>query len=41
MLAESIRDLAGQDGTEAFAAVHNRNILEDFDEDKVGALVSS
>ena len=38
---ESIRELAGQDGTEAFAAVHNKNILEDFDEDRIGVLVSS
>ncbi|CAB9500982.1 ERO1-like protein alpha [Seminavis robusta] len=35
----SIRELAGQDGTEAFAAVHNQNILEDFDEDRIGILV--
>ena len=33
---ESIRDLAGTDGTAAFAAVHNTNMLEDFEEEKRG-----
>ena len=28
---ESIIELAGQDGTEAFEAVHSESILEDFD----------
>ena len=28
---ESIIELAGQDGTEAFEAVHSEGILEDFD----------
>jgi cytochrome b involved in lipid metabolism len=28
---ESITELAGQDGTEEFQAVHGQNILEDFD----------
>lgn len=37
---QSILELAGQDGTDAFAAVHNKNILEDFEEDTVGVLVS-
>ena len=36
---ESILELAGQDGTDAFKAVHNENILEDFDEDRIGVLV--
>jgi len=33
---ESITDLAGMDGTEAFAAVHNERILEEFDEEIIG-----
>jgi succinate dehydrogenase/fumarate reductase flavoprotein subunit len=37
---DSIHNLAGKDGTEAFATVHNRNILEDFDDDRIGILVS-
>ena len=37
----SIHELAGMDGTEAFAAVHNKNILDDFAEDRIGKLVSS
>jgi len=36
--AESIIKLAGTDGTAAFAAVHNQNMLEDFEEDKKGIL---
>lgn len=36
---ESILELAGRDGTEAFRAVHNENILEDFDDDRIGILV--
>eukprot|EP00804_Cyclotella_cryptica_P007871 CCRYP_001429-RA/>CCRYP_001429-RA protein AED:0.47 eAED:0.47 QI:0/-1/0/1/-1/1/1/0/156 len=28
---ESIRELAGQDGTEAFEAIHSEKVLEDFD----------
>jgi len=34
--AESITDLAGKDGTEAFSAVHNHRILEEFDEEIMG-----
>jgi len=34
----SIRELAGQDGTEAFAAVHNERLLDDFAEDRIGVL---
>ena len=34
--AESITDLAGKDGTEAFEAVHNQRILEEFDEEIMG-----
>merc|ERR1712137_227989 len=30
----SIYELAGKDGSEAFAAVHNPGLLEDFEEDK-------
>ena len=37
----SIIELAGQDGTDAFVAVHNQNILEDFEEDRIGVLASS
>ena len=36
---ESITELAGQDGTEEFQAVHGENILEDFD--PIGKFVSS
>ena len=35
---DSIFDLAGKDGTEAFAAVHNNAMLEDFEDDKKGIL---
>jgi cytochrome b involved in lipid metabolism len=35
---QSIFDLAGTDGTDAFAAVHNQGMLEDFEEDKKGTL---
>jgi L-lactate dehydrogenase (cytochrome) len=34
----SIFDLAGTDGTEAFSAVHNQGMLEDFEEDRKGLL---
>ncbi|CAJ1958810.1 unnamed protein product [Cylindrotheca closterium] len=34
----SIYDLAGKDGSEAFAAVHNAGLLEDFEEDKKAIL---
>lgn len=37
---ESIHALAGKDGTEAFSAVHNANILDDFLEEKIGLLES-
>jgi flavocytochrome c len=33
---QSIFDLAGLDGTEAFTAVHNPNMLDDFDEEIMG-----
>jgi cytochrome b involved in lipid metabolism len=36
---ESIFDLAGTDGTEAFDAVHNLGMLDDFEQDKRGILV--
>lgn len=39
--AESIHILAGTDGSEAFAAVHNERILEDFDNEIMGRLVNS
>jgi len=38
---ESIFDLAGTDGTGAFAAVHNKGMLEDFEEDRKGIFQSS
>lgn len=34
--AQSIHELAGMDGTEAFAAVHNPQMLDDFDEEIKG-----
>lgn len=34
--AESITDLAGKDGTDAFSTVHNQRILEEFDEEIMG-----
>eukprot|EP00526_Cylindrotheca_closterium_P001999 CAMPEP_0113657784 /NCGR_PEP_ID=MMETSP0017_2-20120614/31288_1 /TAXON_ID=2856 /ORGANISM="Cylindrotheca closterium" /LENGTH=1123 /DNA_ID=CAMNT_0000571849 /DNA_START=44 /DNA_END=3416 /DNA_ORIENTATION=+ /assembly_acc=CAM_ASM_000147 len=37
----SIYDLAGKDGSEAFAAVHNAGLLEDFEEDKRAILKST
>jgi len=37
----SIYDLAGKDGSEAFAAVHNAGLLEDFEEDKKAILKST
>ena len=39
--AESIHILAGKDGSEAFGAVHNERILEDFDNEIIGRLVNS
>jgi len=35
---DSIFDLAGKDGTEAFSAIHNQAMLEDFEEDRKGLL---
>ena len=37
---ESIFELAGTDGTDAFSAVHNKGMLDDFEEDKKGLLGS-
>jgi succinate dehydrogenase/fumarate reductase flavoprotein subunit len=37
----SIHELAGKDGTEAFDAVHNANILDEFKDDRIGRLVAS
>ena len=37
----SIFDLAGMDGSEAFAAVHNTAMLDDFEEDRKGILLTS
>eukprot|EP00934_Nitzschia_sp_Nitz4_P005122 Nitzschia sp. Nitz4//scaffold25_size161228//17957//21361//NITZ4_002415-RA/size161228-processed-gene-0.178-mRNA-1//-1//CDS//3329544541//5112//frame0 len=37
----SIFELAGTDGTAAFAAVHNTGMLDDFDEDRKGLLEAS
>jgi flavocytochrome c len=37
--AESVHVSAGQDGSEAFAAVHNKDILDDFEEERIGILV--
>lgn len=38
---ESIRLLAGQDGSEAFNAVHNEDILSDFEEERLGILAEA
>ena len=35
---QSIHELAGKDGTEAFAAVHNERIMEDFQDERVGVM---
>lgn len=35
---DSILDLAGKDGTDAFSAVHNKGMLDEFDEEIVGYL---
>lgn len=37
--AESIHALAGTDGTDAFDAVHNQGILDDFEDERVGILI--
>lgn len=37
--AESIHELGGQDGTEAFLAIHNIGIMDDFDDVVIGPLV--
>lgn len=37
--SQSIYNLAGKDGTEEFEAVHNQNMLADFEDDKVGMLL--
>jgi len=37
--AESIYKLGGQDGTEAFQSIHNKGMLEDFEDDKVGVYI--
>lgn len=34
--AQSIHELAGKDGSDAFAAVHNQGMLSEFEEDVVG-----
>jgi len=38
--AMSIHVLAGTDGTEAFSAVHKKEIMEDFEDDRIGTLES-
>lgn len=37
--AESIIELAGTDGTEAFQAIHNKDMIDDFGSELIGALV--
>jgi flavocytochrome c len=37
--AHSIQILAGKDGTDPFAAVHNNEIMDDFVEERIGILV--
>lgn len=39
--AQSIIDLAGKDGTEAFGAVHSSRMLDDFKDEIIGTLVDS
>jgi predicted heme/steroid binding protein len=39
--AQSIYELAGKDGSDAFTAVHSQGILDDFEEDRIGILASS
>jgi flavocytochrome c len=38
--AQSVHDLAGTDGTQAFAAVHRQDMLEEFEDDIMGTLLS-
>ena len=38
--AQSIHDLAGKDGTQAFAAVHRQDMLEEFEDDQIGKLIA-
>ncbi len=38
--AESIHNLCGQDGTEAFESVHNKGMMEDFEEVLIGKLIT-
>jgi cytochrome b involved in lipid metabolism len=38
--AQSIHDLAGKDGTDAFQTVHNMGLLEEFDDDRIGPLIA-
>jgi succinate dehydrogenase/fumarate reductase flavoprotein subunit len=37
--AQSIQVLAGKDGTDPFAAIHNQEIMDDFVEERIGVLV--
>ena len=37
--AASVRVLAGRDGTDAFDAVHNEHIMDDFQDERIGVLV--
>jgi len=39
--AESVHVLAGDDGSEAFAAAHSEDVLEDFEDEYLGVLVTS
>ncbi|GKZ01142.1 hypothetical protein MPSEU_001065700 [Mayamaea pseudoterrestris] len=36
----SILELAGKDGSDAFASVHNKNMLDDFADDRIGKLIA-
>lgn len=38
--AESVHVLAGQDGSDAFAAAHSEDVLEDFEDEYLGILIS-
>ena len=38
--AQSIHDLAGKDGTQAFSSVHRQDMLEEFEDDQIGKLIA-
>lgn len=38
--AQSIHDLAGRDGTQAFASVHRQDMLEEFEDEQIGKFIA-